>query len=54
MPRKIMDAVEALMQFGSHTHPESHVSRKDLVPVFNAVAVALDDVKKRLEALEGK
>ena len=54
MADKISHAVEKLLQFGSHTRPENPVSRKDLAPVFSAVANALADIEKRLKIVEGK
>lgn len=53
MASKVLDAVNKLLQFGSHTHPDAPISRKDLSPVLAAVATALSDIDSRLQKSEG-
>jgi hypothetical protein len=54
MTRAVLDAIEKLFQFSSHTEPERPVSRNDLAPVFNAVAAALDDLDRRIKVAAGE
>jgi hypothetical protein len=50
MTSKVLDAIEKLLQFGSHTKPEAPVSRDDLAPVLTALADALIELDRGIKA----